>query len=74
MAVLSRSASAADLNSSLALLEEGPAVKTEDAAHRYRREAAECELDAAKATNQADREAWLGLADDPRRSHSALAA
>ncbi len=39
-------------------------MKTEDAPHRYRREAAECELNAAKATNQADREAWLGLAKD----------
>jgi hypothetical protein len=39
-------------------------VKTENAAHRYRREAAECKLNAENATNLADREAWLGLARD----------
>jgi hypothetical protein len=39
-------------------------VKTENDAHRYYCEAAECELNAEKATNRADREAWKGLADD----------
>ncbi len=39
-------------------------MKTENDAHRYRREAAECELSAEKATNRADREAWEGLAED----------
>jgi len=43
---------------------ESPAVKTENAAHRYHREAADCELNAEKATNWADREAWRGLAED----------
>ena len=43
---------------------ESPAVKTENDAHRYYCEAEECELNAEKATNQADREAWKRLADD----------
>src|SRR5262245_59683406 len=40
-----------------------PVMKFETPAHRYRREAAECALNAKKATNQADREAWQGLAE-----------
>jgi hypothetical protein len=43
---------------------ESPAVKTENDAHRYCSEAAECELNAENATNRADREAWKCLADD----------
>ena len=43
---------------------ERTAVKTENDAHRYYCEAAECELNAEKATNRADREAWKCLADD----------
>ena len=43
---------------------ESPPVKTENDAHRYYCEAAECELNAEKATNRADREAWKRLADD----------
>ena len=39
-------------------------MKTENDACRYRREAAECELNAGKATNRADREAWERLAED----------
>ena len=39
-------------------------MKTETAAERYRREAAECELNASKTTNAADREAWQRLAED----------
>jgi hypothetical protein len=40
------------------------AMKSETPAHRYRREAAECELNAEKATNTADRLAWQRLAED----------
>jgi hypothetical protein len=39
-------------------------MKSEIPAHRYRREAAECELNAERATNRADREAWQRLAND----------
>ena len=39
-------------------------MKTENDAHRYYCEAAECELNAENATNRADREAWKCLADD----------
>ena len=39
-------------------------MKAETVAHRYRREAAECELNAEKATNAADRQAWQLLAED----------
>jgi len=39
-------------------------MKTENDARRYHREAAECALNAAKATNGADREAWERLAED----------
>jgi hypothetical protein len=71
MAVLSRSASAG-----ISLAFSGDAeivrrpglgesfVKTENDAHRYYCEAAECELNAEKATDPADREAWKCLADD----------
>jgi hypothetical protein len=36
-----------------------PAMKSETPLHRYRREAAECELNAEKATNRADQEQRL---------------
>jgi pyruvate/2-oxoglutarate/acetoin dehydrogenase E1 component len=39
-------------------------MKLETPAQRYRREAAECELNAEKATNGIDRVAWQRLADD----------
>ena len=39
-------------------------MKPENDAHRYYREAAECELNAEKATNRVDRKAWKCLADD----------
>jgi hypothetical protein len=39
-------------------------MKSETPAQRYRREAAECELSAKKATNRADQEAWQRLAED----------
>ena len=42
----------------------GTAMKPETPAHRYLREAAECELNAEKATNTADRLAWGRLAED----------
>ena len=42
-------------------------------AHRYLCEAAECELNAEKATNQADREAWKCLADDWKKLARAAA-
>jgi len=40
------------------------AMKLETPAQRYRREAAECEQSAKKATNRADQEAWQRLAED----------
>jgi hypothetical protein len=39
-------------------------MNTESDAHRYRREAAECKLNAGNAMNRVDREAWDHLADD----------
>jgi len=48
----------------LFVLEGTAAMKTEAPLHRYRHEAAECELRAEKATNQADRRAWQSLAED----------
>jgi hypothetical protein len=39
-------------------------MKLETLVHRYRREAAECELNAEKATNAGDRLAWQHLAED----------
>jgi hypothetical protein len=39
-------------------------MKSETPLHRYRREAAECELSAKKAMNRADQEAWQRLAED----------
>jgi len=39
-------------------------MKLETPAQRYRREAAECEHHAEKATNGADRKAWQSLAED----------
>jgi len=39
-------------------------MKSETPAQRYRREAAECEQNADKATNGADRRAWQSLAED----------
>ena len=39
-------------------------MKSEASYHRYRREAAECELNAEKATNAVDRLAWKILAED----------
>jgi hypothetical protein len=39
-------------------------MKLEAPLHRYRREAAECELKAEKATNAFDRMAWQRLAED----------
>ena len=39
-------------------------MKSETPAQRYRREAAECELSAKKATDRADQEAWQRLAED----------
>jgi hypothetical protein len=39
-------------------------MKSETPAHRYRREAAECDVNAEKATNGVDREAWQRLAED----------
>jgi hypothetical protein len=39
-------------------------MKPETVAHRYRREAVQCELNAEKATNAADRLAWQRLAED----------
>ena len=39
-------------------------MRIETAAERYRKEAAECELNAEKTTNAADREAWQRLAED----------
>ena len=40
------------------------AMTLETPAQRYRREAAECELNAEKATNGADRQAWQRLSED----------
>jgi hypothetical protein len=40
------------------------AMKLETPAQRYRREAAQCELNAEKATNGADRQAWQRLSED----------
>ena len=40
------------------------AMKSETPAQRYRRQAEECELNADKTTNGADREAWNRLAAD----------
>jgi hypothetical protein len=37
---------------------------TETAAQRYRREAEECRLNAERAKNPVEREAWLQLAED----------
>jgi hypothetical protein len=45
-------------------MDGGNAVKTETAAERYRKEAAECELNAEKTTSAEDREAWQRLAGD----------
>jgi len=42
-------------------------MKTETHLHRYRHEAAECELMAEKATTQTDRLAWQSLAEDWRK-------
>jgi hypothetical protein len=39
-------------------------MKSETLVHRYRRQAAECELNAEKSTNVADRLAWQRLAED----------
>ena len=39
-------------------------MKSETPAQRYRRQAEECELNAEKTTNGADREAWSRLAED----------
>jgi hypothetical protein len=39
-------------------------MKREALVSRYRREAAECKLNADKATNAADRMAWQRLAED----------
>jgi hypothetical protein len=39
-------------------------MKPETVAHRYHREAVQCELNAEKATNAADRLAWQSLAED----------
>ncbi len=39
-------------------------MKLETPAQRYRHEAAECEVNAEKATNGVDREAWQRLAED----------
>ena len=39
-------------------------MKSETPLHRYRREAAECELNAEKSTNAVDRLAWQRLAED----------
>jgi hypothetical protein len=39
-------------------------MKSETPLHRYRREAAECELNAEKSTNAVDRLAWECLAED----------
>jgi hypothetical protein len=39
-------------------------MKSETPAHRYRREAAECERNAGETTKAADRLAWLQLAED----------
>lgn len=39
-------------------------MKSETPAQRYRREAEECERNAEKSMNGADREAWSRLADD----------
>jgi hypothetical protein len=43
---------------------EIPAVKKEPTAHQYHRKARECEMNAEKTTNAADRHAWQGLAED----------
>jgi hypothetical protein len=45
-------------------LEGDCGMKLEAPAHRYRREAAECELNAQKAANAVDQLAWRRLADD----------
>jgi hypothetical protein len=39
-------------------------MKSETPLHRYRREAAECELNAEKSTSAVDRLAWQCLAED----------
>jgi len=39
-------------------------MKKEPAAHHYHRKATECELNAEKTTNAADRHAWQCLAED----------
>lgn len=43
---------------------DDPAMKSETAANRYRREAEECRRNAEKAMRPVDREAWLRLAAD----------
>jgi hypothetical protein len=43
---------------------EIPAVKKEPTAHQYHRKARECEMNAEKTTNAADRHAWQDLAED----------
>ena len=43
---------------------DDPAMKSETAANRYRREAEECRQNAEKAMRPVDREAWLRLAAD----------
>jgi hypothetical protein len=43
---------------------DDPAMKSETPAQRYRREAEDCQLSAAKAVRTVDREAWLRLAAD----------
>jgi hypothetical protein len=45
-------------------LKGNAAVMSETLADRYRREAAECELNAERATNAVDRVAWQRLAED----------
>jgi hypothetical protein len=50
------------------------AMKLETPAQRYRREAAECELNAQHAMNGIDREAWQRLAEDwTKLAHGAAA-
>jgi hypothetical protein len=39
-------------------------MKIETPVQRYRRQAAECEINAKKAANGTDREAWQHLAED----------
>jgi hypothetical protein len=45
-------------------LEGIAAMQSETHAHRYYRQAAECELNASKATNVVDQLAWQSLAED----------